>query len=271
MKKLSCLCLVGLLAGLACEQTENEEHIFEAEDKGLNQAEFVLLHKEGIENGNEIEFYELDLEPGLILISEVGIVPNPPTRIGTGTVEEIFHRISPEKEIPLVLRTASLRQQAFFRTQKGETIAFKEEIAYDEANELEETSLISDSSGRDVRGPEVSLCDPYWFQSNICESVTFPDYKWFWANETTNRSKYLGNIMWGMRTVICADIKTTRMVVKARDFTQWETRVDADVLPGTYRWYWAWNGQGIPDVHDFKSYGYPDPGARYHFCGGACD
>ncbi|MCP4674383.1 MAG: hypothetical protein GY854_02460 [Deltaproteobacteria bacterium] len=245
---------------------ESGDIIFEEnETDNLPNATFVTLHEEHLDNGNVIEFLELDLEPGFIILSEVGIVPNPPSLIGIShkemTVREKFELIRPNSPVPEVLLQAEKRENKFR-----------------DSNDLNEIEMVT--AREVIQGPTVEMepepygsrgrCSATWFDNNVCFPIIdrYGDYDWTWLNAISYGSKYLNNIYVLMKAALCADIGVTKMVVKVRKAWSWSTKVNKNVNPGTYRWYEYWCDT---NNHDFYVRGIPESGSRYHLCGGTID
>ncbi len=229
-------------------------------------AEFVLLHEEKLSNGNVIEFYELDKEPGLLLTSESGIVGNEPSLPSISNPVEAFKAIKPNGAVPEVLSKAAARQEHFIASNKGADIVVEgPEIAVESSEPDEAGSTMA------LQKTAAGSCGRTWFEQNVCEDQIwglYDQYQWYWSNAVSYSSKYLNNIKFGMKSSICGDIGTTLFKVRVRKSFSWKTTFSKDVLQGRYRTYWYSTGL---NNHDFYSRGYPSTGARYHHCGGAWD
>ncbi|MCP4680128.1 MAG: hypothetical protein GY854_32470 [Deltaproteobacteria bacterium] len=256
------LFISGFFVFMGCETDEDSEMIDEATEG------FQLLHTEKMENGNQIEFYELDVEPGFIVISETGKVPNVPVLDSTPemTITDIFEMIRPDTLIPQSLAEAQERQDLLLATGNSEKIEV----------DLMEDPTIEDTIDT-IYIPEAVVlsggCGASWFEKNVCEKkiwYSYDDYEWFWQDRYTYTRKYLNNINLGFKSGVCVDKGLVLYEVRVRKSSSWSKKFSKNVNHGYWRTYQYWHGNF--NNHDFKSeVKEVSSWERYHHCGGAYD
>ncbi|MCP4674384.1 MAG: hypothetical protein GY854_02465 [Deltaproteobacteria bacterium] len=243
-----------------------------SEESDYEQATLNLLHSEVLENGNVVDFLEVSLEPGLILVSERGSVPNVPATndlVQDWTVTEIFNHIAPGVSTPEVLLQASEREVDF---RNSNTIS---KINFDVAKTVaDETLNLEDLYGENDTEKNLyasGSCSWSWFRDRICTPIwaVHGEPAWKYENRGTYSSKYMKNIYYRAAASVCGDIKNTRFVFEARKAWSWKLVYDKIVKQGTWhrvRYYCDTNN------HDFYSKAIPlVGGTRYHHCGGGHD
>lgn len=238
---------------------------------GEIQAEFQLLHSETLENGHLIEFYELDAEPGLLLISEEGNAGVSPVLqdfdLSELTAEEVYSRVLPLRTVPLPLREATTRQIRFrineATTSEQSAITVDEEVV---APEEPIPLRVADGTTADHNATQRGKCGAQWFEDNVCRFLP-RGQPYFWANRVTYTQKYYNNIKLLFKAAVCGDKGQVTWQVRVRKAWSWKTRFYKDVMAGKYRTYWYHCGA---NNHDFQSRvkNVDERYDRYHTCGG---
>lgn len=174
-------------------------------------------------NGNRLEFYEPS--PGLVLVSEAGIVGAVPTPHDGRTPVELYRDLAPDRPIPDALVAAQARSEAL-RPEAAPATAEDRSPAVTTASVAEPTTLgfIDNQS-----------CDDHWFSDNFCNAS--PDWQMCLLNHWNGAFAQLSSVDF-VQHAVCADIGAVTLKVQMGD----GTGIIRDVLEGHWlSWSWADN------------------------------
>jgi hypothetical protein len=274
MKTKSALCLVALLALGGCGSPDMTE------DESTEQAgTFRLLHQEPTDTGSVVDFYELDVQPGVLLVMESGrAVEAPPIAVNdSASVSDIFRAIRADAEVPDILLRAEAREEALLAGATGAEALPTEDYAALPAigTEMPLAGVDTEVSPKSV----THHCGAAWFEDNVCWNGIWRQWigqhgdlsqgKWSWASLNYGKTARKDNIRYGFGSAVCTDIGNVTFTFRIRKALKWRTSFSLNTRQGYYRKVIHKPGG---NNHDYKSsVGDVTSNEYYHHCGGVCD
>jgi hypothetical protein len=228
---------------------------------------FDLLHTERLSDGNTVEFHELRVEPGFILVVETGTVPNRPhlSAAGRGSVLQAFRTVRPDQPVPDALARAQARQDRLRESGAMAGIS----VAPGKTVRLDDSGVGAAVPGDMLR--HRGHCPADWFRRNVCDRfmTCVPHYQWRWTDRNSATERRIDNIPWYFQSAVCVDQGQVRYELEVRRSTIWRATFSRAVDEGNW-WTYYWDCRN--NNHDFKSrVTEVGLGDWYHTCGGGND
>lgn len=208
-------------------------------------------------NGNLVKFYEP--QPGMLIISEEGIVPNLPLTaeydIASIAPVELYNFLAPNEPIPeKLLQAQQLADELEIYFSKKEMVPPSEKYSLVEDNDV--------TLGFETLDDKVKInaiddkCPASWFKANFCGGVC-------WLYQTGTSWFQVNDVNYAFAAA-CSYRGTIRLTFKYRPWWTWYTQGSWWVAAGTYRWVYRYNGW---IDFDFQSIVDQAGGDGYHHAG----
>lgn len=229
------------------------------ERKLIPDRELHLVAKVERYNGNLVKFYEP--QPGMLIVSEEGIVPNLPLTaeydIASMAPVELYNFLAPNEPIPeKLLQAQQLADELEIYFSEKEMVLPSEKYSSVEDNDVTLGSETLDDKVK-INAIDDYKCPASWFEANFCTGqicwLYLTGTSWFQVNDVNYAF-----------AAACSYRGTIQLTFKYRPWSTWYTQGSWSIPVGTYRWVYRYNGW---IDFDFKSTVGQASGDGYHHAG----